>query len=192
MSTVRTGNQPALVVVDVQVGVMAQAWDAPRVIANVARTVERARDQGVPVIWVQHESEELPRGSDVWQLVPQLQPREGEARVDKTFESSFEQTALEQELARVGATHIVLAGAQTNWCIRATAYGALDRGYDLTLVKDAHTTPGIDLDDGSKIEAYGIVKDLNVAMTWVSYPGRKNGTAAADEVDFAAPGGKRA
>jgi nicotinamidase-related amidase len=192
MSTVRTGNQPALVVVDVQVGVMAQAWDAPRVIANVARTVERARDQGVPVIWVQHESEELPRGSDVWQLVPQLQPREGEARVDKTFESSFEQTALEQELARVGATHIVLAGAQTNWCIRATAYGALDRGYDLTLVKDAHTTPGIDLDDGSKIEASGIVKDLNVAMTWVSYPGRKNGTAAADEVDFAAPGGKRA
>lgn len=190
MSTVRSGNQPVLVVVDVQVGVMAQAWDAPRVIANVARTVERAREQGVPVVWVQHESEELPRGSDVWQLVPQLQPREGEARVGKTFESSFEQTALEEELARVGATHIVLAGAQTNWCIRATAYGALDRGYDLTLVKDAHTTPGIDLGDGSKVEAWGIVKDLNLAMTWVSYPGRKNGTAGADDVDFAAPGAR--
>lgn len=186
MSTVRSGNQPALVVVDVQVGVMADAWEAPRVIRNVARTVERARQQGVPVIWVQHESEELPRDSAEWQLVPQLQPRDGEARVHKRFESSFEQTNLEQELARVGATRIVLAGAQTNWCIRATAYGALDRGYDLTLVKDAHTTPGIELGDGSKIEAAGIVTDLNVAMKWVSYPGRQSGTAAAEELDFAA------
>ena len=191
MSTVRSGNQPALVVVDVQVGVMADAWEAPRVIANVARTVQRAREQGVPVVWVQHESDELPRDSAAWQLVPQLAPAAGEARVHKKFESSFEQTQLEQELARVGATHIVLAGAQTNWCIRATAYGALERGYDLTLVKDAHTTPGIDLGEGSKIEAAGIVKDLNVAMTWISYPGRRSGTAAADEVDFCAPGGRR-
>lgn len=191
MSTVRPGNQTVLVVVDVQVGVMAQAWEAPRVIANVARTVDRAREQGVPVIWVQHEDEDLPRDSHAWQLVPQLQPRKGEPRVGKTFHSSFEQTALEEELARLGATHIVLAGAQTNWCIRATAYGALDRGYDLTLVKDAHTTPSIDLGDGSKVEASGIVKDLNVALTGLSYPGRKNGTAAADEVDFSAPASKR-
>jgi aspartate racemase len=185
MSTVRSGNQPALVVVDVQVGVMADAWDASRVVDNVACTVERARAQGVPVIWVQHESDELPRDSGPWQLMPQLRPREGEARVHKKFESSFEQTKLDDELARIGATHIVLAGAQTNWCIRATAYGALDRGYDLTLVKDAHTTCDIDFADGSKVEATSIVKDLNVAMTWVSYPGRKSATASAAEIDFA-------
>lgn len=88
-------------------------------------------------------------------------------------------------------THVVLAGAATNWCIRATAYAALDRGYDLTLLKDAHTTASIDLDDGSKVEASGIVTDLNVTMTWLSYPDRKNGTAATEEVDFAIPGGKR-
>jgi nicotinamidase-related amidase len=191
MSTVRSGNQPALVVVDVQVGVMADAWEAPRVIDNVARTVERAREQGVPIVWVQHESDELPRESEQWQLVPQLKPAAGEARVHKKYESSFEATQLEEELARIGATHIVLAGAQTNWCIRATAYGALDRGYDLTLVKDAHTTPGIDLGDGGRIEAASIVKDLNVAMTWIAYPGRRSGTATAEQVDFAAPGGKR-
>jgi nicotinamidase-related amidase len=84
-----------------------------------------------------------------------------------------------------------LAGAATNWCIRATAYGALARGYDLTLIKDAHTTGTIQLENGSKIEAASIVQELNIAMTWVSYPGRTTGTAAAEEVDFGTPGGKR-
>ena len=69
--------------------------------------------------------------------------------------------------------------------------GALDRGYDLTLVKDAHTTPGIALGDGSRIDAAGIVKDLNVAMTWISYPGRKSGTAAAEDVEFVTPADAR-
>jgi nicotinamidase-related amidase len=170
---------------------MANAWDAPRIIGNIARAVERAREQGVPVIWVQHENDELPHGSPPWQLVPPLQPREGEARVGKRFNSSFEQTTLEEELARVGATHVVLAGAETNWCIRATAYGALERGYDLTLVADAHTAAPIELADGSRIDVAGIVNDLNVVMTWVSYPGRASAAAGAEEVDFVVPGGKR-
>ena len=191
MATVREGNKGILLVVDVQVGVMKEAWDAPRIIENVARAVERARAQGVPVIWVQHSDEELVYGSPQWQWVPELAPAEGEPLIHKRFNSSFEQTALEEELAKLGATHIALAGAATNWCIRATAYGALDRGYDLTLIKDAHTTGTIQLDNGSKIEAASVVQELNIAMTWVSYPGRTNGTAAAEEVDFGTPGGKR-
>ncbi|MGL5004629.1 MAG: cysteine hydrolase family protein, partial [Casimicrobium sp.] len=138
MATVREGNKAALVVVDMQVGVMAQSWDSPRVIENASRVVERARAQGVPVIWVQHENEEMTRGSAEWQWVPKLKPAVSEVRVYKKFNSSFEQTDLEDHLAKIGATHITLAGAMTNWCIRATAYGALDRGYDLTLIKDAH------------------------------------------------------
>jgi len=190
MSTVRTGNQPALVVIDVQAGVMARAWDATHVIRNVARAVEKARAEGVPVIWVQHESEdELPRGSPQWHLVPELVPAEGEVRIHKRYNSSFEDTTLEMELMRLGVTHLVVAGAMTNWCIRSTAYGALERGYDLTLIKDAHTTASIALADGSMIEAAGIVRELNVAMTWQDYPGRKSGTAAVDEVNFAQPGG---
>ena len=86
---------------------------------------------------------------------------------------------------------VTLAGAATNWCIRATAYAALDRGYDLTLVKDAHTTGALEFEDGARVEAADIIRDLNVAMTWLSYPGRTNGVAAAEEVDFATPGGVR-
>lgn len=123
--------------------------------------------------------------------MPELVPADGELRVHKQFNSSFEQTALDEHLAALGATHLVLAGAATNWCIRATAYGALERGYDLTLVSDAHTTASMDPDDGARIEAADVVRELNIAMTWLSYPGRKNGTAKADEVDFATPGGAR-
>ena len=188
MATVREGNKSVLLVVDVQAGVISEAWDAPRVVANVARAVERARAQGVPVIWVQHADNDLPHGSPQWQWVPELVPAAGEALIHKQFNSSFEHTTLEDELAKLGATHIALAGASTNWCIRATAYGALERGYDLTLVNDAHTTGTMELDDGTKIEAANVVRELNIAMTWLSYPGRSNGTASAEEIDFAGRG----
>ena len=191
MATVREGNKGVLLVVDVQVGVMSESWDAPRIIRNVARVVERARTRGVPVLWVQHSDQDLAYGSLDWQWVPELAPAQGEPLIHKRFNSSFEQTALEQELAKVGATHVSLAGAATNWCIRATAYGALERGYDLTLIRDAHTTSTMEIDNGASIEAANIVHELNIAMTWVSYPGRTNGTATAEEVDFATPGGVR-
>jgi nicotinamidase-related amidase len=171
-------------VVDVQAGVLAGAWEAERIVMNVARAVERARAGGVPVIWVHHSDDDLVYGSPAWQWVPELAPAQGEPVIDKHHHSSFEQTPLEDTLARLGATRIVLAGAATNWCIRATAYASLDRGYDLTLVSDAHTTVSSMLERGLMLEAESIVEDLNLAMTWLSYPGRKNDVATAEEVSF--------
>jgi nicotinamidase-related amidase len=186
MATIREGKKAVLMVVDVQVGVMQSAWDSPRVIQNIVNAVEKARRQGVPVIWVQHADGELVYGSPEWQIVPELAPAGGETRIYKGFNSSFEQTPLEEIMSRLGATHIVLTGAATNWCIRATAYAALERGYDLTLVKDAHTTGTIEFQDGSKIEAENIITELNIAMQWLSYPGRKNSAVSVEEIDFAA------
>ena len=191
MATVREGNRPVLVVVDVQVGVMNETWDAQRVVKNIARAVERARSEAVPVLWVQHSNAELPRDSTQWRWVPEFVPAAGEAVIHKQFNSAFEQTSLDTELASLGATHVVLAGAATNWCIRATAYGALDRGYDLTLVKDAHTTGSMQLDGGVTIEAAHVVQELNIAMKWLEYPGRKSGTANANDLNFSLPGGVR-
>ena len=185
MATVREGNKSVLLVVDVQVNVVKGAWEAPRVVGNVALAVERARAQGAPVIWVQHGDEELVKGSPEWQWAPELVPAPHELLIHKNFNSSFEHTLLDDELAKLGATHIVLAGCATNWCIRATAYGALERGYDLTLVKDAHTTKTMEMENGEKQDAATLVHDLNIAMTWLSYPGRKNATAQAQELVFA-------
>lgn len=184
MATIREGNQPALLVVDVQIGVMDGAWDARRIIGNVAQAVARARAAGVPVIWVQHADDDLPKDSPQWQWVPELAPLPTEALVSKQFNSAFEQTTLERELQAIGASHIILAGAATNWCIRATAYGALDRGYDLTLVSDAHTTGTMTFDDGTVISAADIIKELNIAMTWLAYPGRKNATVFVEDLDL--------
>lgn len=187
MATVREGHKPVLMVVDVQVGVMAQAWDAARVIGNVALAVEKARRASVPVLWVQHANSEMPVDSPQWQWVPELVPAAGETRIYKRFNSAFEDTELEAVLAKLGVTHIVLAGAATNWCIRASAYGALDRGYDLTLVSDAHTTDTMALEGGPTIEAAVVIADLNLAMKWLEYPDRRHGTAKAAVLDFALP-----
>jgi len=184
MATVRTGSKSVLLVVDFQVGVVAEAWEAPRVGANIAQAVARARAQGTPVIWVQHEDADMPRDTPAWQFVPELVPAAGEFRVYKRRNSAFEETPLEAELARLGATRIVLAGACTTWCIRSAAYAALERGYDLTLLADAHTTHAIPRGDGTAVEPRGIVDDLNLAATWLDYPGRTSGVATAAEVAF--------
>jgi nicotinamidase-related amidase len=191
MATIGEGNKAVLLVVDAQVGVMRETWNAPGVIEKIGRVVERARAEGVPIIWIQHADDEIVSGSQDWQFVPELVPLDGESVIHKQFNSSFEQTSLEETLARLGATHIVLAGAATNWCIRATAYGALERGYDLTLIKDAHTTETIELENDYTIEAESVIRELNMVMTWVSYPGRTNRTAVAEEVDFSFPSGVR-
>lgn len=189
MATIRKGNKAALLVVDVQVGVMKNVWEPPRIIDNLEGVVNKARYLGVPVIWVQHADGDLPHGSPEWQIVPLLVPAQGEILIEKKDNSSFEGTTLEQELKALEVTHIVLGGAATNWCIRATAYAALERGYDLTLLKDAHTTESMEMQDGTCIPAEYIINELNIVMTWLTYPGRKCGTASIEEIDFNKPGG---
>ncbi len=184
MATVRPGSKPVLIVVDVQVGVVRNAWEATRVIANVARVVESARADQVPIIWVQHADDELVTGSPDWQWAPPLSPADGETRIHKGFNSSFEATPLDAVLHELGASHIVLAGAMTNWCIRATAYAALERGYDLTLVSDAHTTESMTFDEGASIDAAAVVRDLNIAMQWLRYPGRSNRVVTTEALRF--------
>jgi nicotinamidase-related amidase len=183
MST-RSGSGSALLVVDVQVGVVAQAWDRNRVVGNVALAVRRAREAGVPIIWVQHHDEELKRESPAWQWVPELEPVPGEVRIHKGYNSSFENTELVAELDRLGIGRIFLAGAATNWCIRATAYGALDRGFDVTLLSDAHTTEDMELAPGRVVEAHSVIDDLNTAMRWLAYPGRTNAAVTVAEAAF--------
>jgi len=184
MATVREGRQGALLIVDVQAGVLAEAWDAPRIVDNIVHALRCARAQGVPVIWVQHENAEMPHGSAAWQWAPPLQPADHEVVIPKAYNSSFDGTTLDATLQRLGVTHLVLAGASSNWCIRATAHAALERGYDLTLVRDGHTTEDLALGDGVTAPAAGIVSELNTAFTWLRYPGRSNAAVPARDLDF--------
>jgi nicotinamidase-related amidase len=174
----------ALLVIDVQNGVVAGAYNRDGVIANINALVEKARAEDVPVIWVQHSDEELVPGSENWQYVPELVRRESEPLVHKNYGDSFEATDLESLLSERGVGRLVVTGAQTDACVRSTLHGAITRGYDTTLVRDAHTT-----DD---LTAYGapppeqVIAHTNLYWKFQSAPGRRGGTVASAEVSFAA------
>lgn len=140
MSTLSDRPNTAVLVVDVQNGVVSGAYERDLVVGNIGAVVGKARAGGVPVVWVQHSSDNLQKGSDEWQLVPELSRAEPEALVHKRYPDSFEGTDLEDVLAGAGVGHLVVSGAQTDECIRSTIHGAMTRGYDVTLVGDAHTT----------------------------------------------------
>jgi nicotinamidase-related amidase len=183
MTTLTDRPNTALLVVDVQNGVMRASIDSEAVVANIGALVEKARAAGVEVVWVQHTSEELPRDSETWQYVPELARREQEPLVHKTYGDSFEDTVLEAELATRGIGKLLVAGAQTDACIRATLHGAITRGYDATLVSDAHTT--------EDLSAYGapppaqVIAHTNLYWSFHTAPGRTAGTVATADVDFA-------
>ena len=186
MATIRDGSVPVLLVVDAQNGALAGTHGREEVLANIGMVLAKARAKNVPVVWIQHSDDGMPKGSESWQIVAGLGIGNGDYRVEKRFNSSFEETGLDGILERLGATELVVVGAATTWCVRATAYAALDRGYDLTLISDAHTTETMVLRDGRKIEARDLITDLNVAMAFLGYPGRKNQAKKAAEYAFEA------
>lgn len=182
MTSLTDRPNTALMVIDVQNGVMAGAHDRDGVVANIASLVERARDEDVPVIWVQHSSDELPLGSTVWEYIPELQRDDAEPLVHKRYGDSFEDTDLESILADRGVGRLVVTGAQTDACVRSTLHGAIARGYDATLVGDAHTTE--DLSEYGAPTPDKVITHTNLYWAWQSAPGRVGGTVATAEVDF--------
>lgn len=175
MATLAGRSGRALVVIDVQNDVIAQAWERDRVVAAIADTVAAARTAGIPVVWVQHNEDVLPIGSDAWQIVPELVPADGEPRIDKQYRSAFEDTALEEVLAGVGAGELVLCGAESNHCVRHTLHGALERGYDVLLVSDAHTCWEGDWGD-LHVDGGPIVAEQNRNAADYRLPGRGSDT----------------
>ena len=182
-------NRPgtALLVVDVQNGVVGNAFERDRVVANIATLVDRARAEGVPVVWVQHSDDDgMPKGSEDWQYVAELELRDAEPVVHKTYPDAFEATDLEERLAERGVGRLVVAGAQTEECIRSTLHGALVRGYDATLVADAHTTEDM-REWGFPVTPEQSIAYTNTYWSWASAPGRTGTVAPTAEVDFSRP-----
>lgn len=182
MTSLSDRHNTALLVVDVQNNVVANAHQRDEVIANINTLVARARAQQVPVIWVQHADDDLPHGSDGWQYVPELQRLESEPLVHKRYGDSFEDTTLESELAQRGVGRLVVTGAQTDACIRATLHGAFTRGYDTLLVSDAHTTE--DLSEYGLPPADKVIAHTNMYWTWQAGPGRTASVVETSDVSF--------
>jgi nicotinamidase-related amidase len=183
MSTLTDRPNTALLVIDVQNGVMAGTHNRDGVVENIAHLVDKARTAHVPVVWVQHSSDNMPEGSDGWRYVPELDQQASEPVVHKRYPDSFEETDLETVLAERRIGSLIVAGAQSDECIRSTLHGAIVRGYDATLVADAHTTE--DLTEWGAPPPDKVIAHTNLYWGNHAAPGREAGTITTDSVDFA-------
>ena len=182
MSTLENRPNTALLVIDVQNGAVEGAHERDSVVANVRSLVEKARRERVPVVWVQHSDEQLERGSDEWRIVPELSPDAAEPLVEKNYNDSFDDSTLEEVLSGLGVGRLVVVGAQTDACIRSTLHGALVRGYDTTLVSDAHTTE--DSTEWGAPPPDQVIAHTNLYWTDQRAPGRTAGTVETKDVEF--------
>jgi nicotinamidase-related amidase len=182
MTTLENRPNTALLVVDVQNGAVAGAHERDAVVANIGSLVDKARRERVPVVWVQHNDEELVRDSDDWRIVPELTPGDAEPLVEKNYGDSFEDTTLESVLSGLGIGRLVVVGAQTDACVRSTLHGAFARGYDATLVGDAHTTE--DQTAWGAPAPDQVIAHTNLYWNYQTAPGRTAGTVDTKDVDF--------
>jgi nicotinamidase-related amidase len=181
----------ALLVIDVQNANTADAWQRDQVIDRIRKLIDRAKAEGVPVLWIQHEEgSSFAPGSDGWQIVEEVRPAEGETVVAKHYLDSFADTTLRKELDARGVGHLVICGAATDACVRATSARALVEGYDTTLVADAHTTDEgpweLPLPDGRTVPvgAEVMVAYTNFFVADTVYPGVTTSVVMHDEVEF--------
>jgi nicotinamidase-related amidase len=142
----------SLLVVDVQQGIL----DLPNLtrkreidraldetVIRIGGLIDRARAALVPVIYVQHDGgtgDTLERGSQGWQLRPEISPQPGELLIHKRACDSFFQTSLDPELRARGIDHLIVCGCMTQYCIDTTVRRAITLGYDVMLASDGHMT----------------------------------------------------
>ncbi|WP_026228340.1 cysteine hydrolase family protein [Paraburkholderia atlantica] len=183
MTTLAGRPNTALLVIDLQNAVVANAYRRNEVLDAVNVLIERARTARVPVVWIQHTDDDLTEGSEAWQIVAELVPGPGEAIVEKSYRDAFEDTDLEQVLSRLGVGQLIVTGAQTDMCVRSTLHGALARGYDATLVGDAHTT--VDMTQRGAPSPDAVISHTNMYWSNQRAPGRLGRVIESKEVDFA-------
>ncbi|MCI4658986.1 isochorismatase family protein [Cryobacterium zhongshanensis] len=185
MTTLDNRPNTALVIIDVQIGFVKDAYDRDAIVGNVGTVVDKARAAGADVVWVQHHDDDQPQGSAPWQLVPELVRLDAEPLVHKAYADAFEDTDLESVLAERGIGRLVIAGAQTDECIRSTLHGAIVRGYDALLVSDAHTTE--DLQEYGAPAPELVIAHTNLYWEYHTAPGRTAGTVTTADLDFTEP-----
>ncbi|URZ03992.1 isochorismatase family protein [Clostridium felsineum] len=140
-------SKTVLLIIDVQNamfnGEEGSVYNGEKVLNNILKVLNKAREKDVPVIFVQHTDKEgeYKEGEETWQLNEKLSPKEGEVVVQKGTWDAFYKTKLEEELKKLKAEKLVICGMQTEFCLDTTIRNAYSRGYEHNVViEDAHTT----------------------------------------------------
>ena len=174
----------AVLVIDVQQGLCSgryAAFQADEVIARINAVTARARAAGVPVILIQHESDDgvMNHGSAGWQLAAGLMAQPSDVFLRKTATDSFHRTDLQAILASQGIQHLVICGLQSEFCVDTTTRSAMRLGYPVTLVSDGHST----LDNGV-LTAAQITAHHNLTLANIESFGPRTVPVRAQDIRF--------
>ena len=136
-------SKKAMLVIDVQKGLFKNStpiYNAEQVLENINTWINKARQAGVPVIFIQHSNKKtLVKGSDAWQLHPEIRPLDDEEIIHKIHGNAFKDTSLQDELEKRNVRELIVMGLVTHGCVKATSLGAIDKGYKVVLVRDGHS-----------------------------------------------------
>jgi maleamate amidohydrolase len=184
------GRHPALVVIDFNYAFTDPQsplhCDTDAAVQATAQLLDAARAHGRPVAFTTIEYDEgakqvakafiakapalslMTPGSRWAQIDERIAPREGEPVLVKLFASAFFGTALQSMLTAAGADTLVVTGASTSGCVRATVVDGLQHGLSVVVPRDAVADRAQSAHDASltDIDAkYGDVVSLNEAIS---------------------------
>jgi nicotinamidase-related amidase len=120
---------------------------AQSIISPLQHLLTHAREQGWVVVYSNdaHHSDDAElrvwgehamAGTPEADVIPQLEPRNGEIVSPKRVYGAFDFTGLDEQLRERGVTEVVVTGQHTHICVRHSCYGALIRGYEITIPRD--------------------------------------------------------
>ena len=150
MPLTQIDDKPALVVIDLQKGIVSQTMVPPAddIVARSVRLIAAFRARGLPVVLVNVAGRSPSRtenmnpftpAGDWHMLVPELDVQPTDILVTKLNVGAFYGTGLDRELRRRGVTQIFLCGISTSSGVEGTARNAYDRGYNVVSITDAMT-----------------------------------------------------
>jgi nicotinamidase-related amidase len=161
-------NIPALLIIDAQVNMFMEGssvFEGEKLLHTIRDLIAQARAKHIQIIFIQNNGrvgDPDVSGTEGWQIHPAIPPGEGEIVIQKYTPDSFFETNLQSELSALHINRLIIAGMQTEMCIDATCRRARQLGYDVTLVKDAHSTF-----DGTKRTAAQIIDQYNDTLSTI-------------------------
>lgn len=136
-------GQTALLVIDVQRALFTRPhpiYKAYQLLETINSLVDRSHLYGVQVFYVQHANQSfLAEGTDGWQIHPDLSPTAADKLIRKKKGNAFLETTLQGDCEARGIENILITGLVTDQCVRATSLGGVKLGYNVFLIKGAHS-----------------------------------------------------